>query len=451
MEDPVLEAAALAAIKTKLDKKAYSLDFAREMQTYLVTHDLSQKEMAEKLGCPEKRPIINQVLGLLGLSKETLALLEGRILSTWDIKQYLHNKPPQTSTPPSTQTSTPSTQTSTPSTQTSTPSTNTEKNENNNGTGRNNGDRPDLQALGAPKNPFKHANRSEGGGESGDKTIGELIVSVLIGLAFVPAYLFCWLVKQRAYDDLCELEDRTNRRALAYGAWNVIRWVLVALLILVTAIALPRIRQVIHWLRHPGQTSTVQPVSPAPVAAPPTSGLSSPPPAKPREHNGKSNENRAPSPGISPLSAPSSGSGSAPLLNANDAAQLIQAGVPQNGGMVQRVGNALAVLAGKTITVGSPAAKKLAAGPQHLRWQPIAGSESITLAWDPMPGYHYNLYASPYSDHPSFDKDGSLVRSSTVTWTPPPHSPKIYLFYVTAVNSQGEESAPSGRLMVDNR
>jgi hypothetical protein len=129
-----------------------------------------------------------------------------------------------------------------------------------------------------------------------------------------------------------------------------------------------------------------------------------------------------------------------------------QAFVPQTGGLVQRVGNAVALLAGKAVTAGgSSGAKKLAPGPQHLRWHSIPGNDSIIVEWDPMPGWHFNFHAAPWGPNPTFDVDGALLRSSSVTWTPPPHAPKIYLFYVTAVNSQGEESAPSERLLVDNR
>jgi hypothetical protein len=141
-----------------------------------------------------------------------------------------------------------------------------------------------------------------------------------------------------------------------------------------------------------------------------------------------------------------------PLVNGNDVTQVGQAFVPQTGGFVQRVGNAVALLAGKAVTSGgSPAAKKLAPGPQHLRWHPIPGSDNIIVEWDPMPGCLFNFHAAPWGPNPSFDVDGALMRNPAVIWTPPPHAPKINLFYVTAVNAQGEESAPSQRLLVDNR
>ena len=233
------ESAALAALKGKTDTKKITLAFARDAQAFLDNYRRSKQYLADQLGV--NRPDLSLILGLLTLDEQAQSTLEGKVLSIWAVRNLLEKRPPQSSTGPSTPSTDVSTEHSTVSTPPSTASTDPEKNENKASTPLHNGDRPENHGIDAPKNPFKHAKRSEGGGDSGDKTVGELIVSVLIGLSFVPLYFFCWMVHQRAFDDLCELEDRTYRRILKSGAWNMIRWVLVVLLLLFIWLALPRI------------------------------------------------------------------------------------------------------------------------------------------------------------------------------------------------------------------
>jgi hypothetical protein len=285
-------------------------------------------------------------------------------------------------------------------------------------------------------------------------------VSVLIGLAFVPAFLFCWLVKQRAYDDLCELEDRAYGRALQTGAWNVIRWVLVAILILITTIALPRIRQVIHWLRYPPVAATPA----APVAAVPPSGQTVPraegtgPSQRqlPRaETNGRA-KSMAPSnssgPGTQPA-APSSASGLGPrtsVLDSNDATSLMQAGLPQTGGIVQRVGNALAVIAGKSVTSGGTAGA--VPTPQGFQWE-RAPNGAVRLRWMSVGGgYLYTVYGGFAGPQSVYDTCfHPPIRDTAYLWIPPKEGPKYYDLYVVAVDSKGNQSLPSQHQLIDLR
>jgi hypothetical protein len=43
------------------------------------------------------------------------------------------------------------------------------------------------------------------------------------------------------------------------------------------------------------------------------------------------------------------------------------------------------------------------------------------------------------------------LRQPSGTWTPPAKGTQVYLICVTAVNAQGQESAPSERVLVDLR
>jgi nitrogen fixation-related uncharacterized protein len=283
---------------------------------------------------------------------------------------------------------------------------------------------PSASPRDAPKNPFKHAKRSEGGGDSGDKTVGELIVSVLIGLAFVPAYFFCWLVKQRAYDDLCELEDRAYRRVLKYGAWNMIRWVLVALLLLVTALAMPRLRQLIHWLRHPpearlakggpqtGATQTA-PAAPAPPAGGTTAGGTT---------------------------APSSGASSSLSFPAGVSGETTK--------KVKRHDGSPTTASGMTSRVAAPSAGPVIPVPLELHAS-VTTPDLIRLSWRAVGlNYTYNAYSSASPQLTALRKENDRpLKSNVVDWTPETGLER-YWVVVTAVDVQGRESAFSEAIEV---
>jgi len=131
---------------------------------------------------------------------------------------------------------------------------------------------------------------------------------------------------------------------------------------------------------------------------------------------------------------------------------------PQTPGVAQRLSNALADIAGKAVTAPgapAPAAPSYSSDvpiPRNLKWAKHPGDRDIILNWDDLgPDFHYNLYASYASDHPKFDRDGHLLRKAIIYWTPPVKGEQVFLFYVTAVDAQGRESAPSERVMADMR
>jgi hypothetical protein len=157
-----------------------------------------------------------------------------------------------------------------------------------------------------------------------------------------------------------------------------------------------------------------------------------------------------------PAATAASAVAAAPLVNSNDVTQAIQAGIPQNGGIATRLGTALAVIAGKTVTAtGSSAARLPACGARNIRWhkEPSPGHpRSILVEWDDTNASdQVNLFAARFSQSQSFDRDGTLIRGHSVYWWPPDQGEQVFLLYLTTVNSQGDESAPSPRMLVDLR
>ena len=109
---------------------------------------------------------------------------------------------------------------------------------------------------------------------------------------------------------------------------------------------------------------------------------------------------------------------------------------------------------GKSLTsAGTP--QKPACAARNIRWQkyPSPGHpRSILVQWDdPSAGDQVNLYAARFSQAQSFDRDATLIRGHAVYWWPPDDGEQVFLLYLTTVDSHGEESAPSERLMVDLR
>jgi len=103
-------------------------------------------------------------------------------------------------------------------------------------------------------------------------------------------------------------------------------------------------------------------------------------------------------------------------------------------------------------TAPAPTSASSYPGPKNLQITRIPGKRDIQLTWQDMgPDFHYNVYASLANDPPAFDRDGYLLRQPNGVWTPPKKGPQVFLIYVTAVNPQGQESAPSERRMVDLR
>jgi hypothetical protein len=320
---------------------------------------------------------------------------------------------------------------------------------------------PPGKKADAPEKDQPAKKTSIRGKDSQDKTTGELLVSVIIGLFFVPGYLYCWLVRQRAAADLKELEERAYINAVSIGTWNFVRWVVVGVILLLTIPVMfwatwPRIKQGIHWIHTLKTAATTIAPAPAPQSATPLPVAANAERGIRNSEVGRPVKKTPPSALRTPNSTLSSTAPSpaVPLVTAGDATNVMQSVVPQKQSVPTRFANAVAIIAGKAVTAPgapAPAAKKLAPGPKNLRWRPNPGTDSITIEWDPMgTDYHYRLYASPFKN-PSFDQDPNLFTSASLTWTPPPGVEKLYLFYVTAINSQGEESAPSQRLFVDNQ
>jgi hypothetical protein len=140
-------------------------------------------------------------------------------------------------------------------------------------------------------------------------------------------------------------------------------------------------------------------------------------------------------------------------VTANDVTQAIQAGIPQTGSLGSRLATAAAVLAGKTLMPGAP--HKTACAARNIRFhkEPSPGHpRSILLEWDDSnPRDQANLFAARFSQSQTFDRDVTLIKGHAVYWWPPDDGEQVFLLYLTTVDSHGEESAPSERLMVDLR
>ena len=469
------ESPALEALKSKIaDPALPTLDLARALKAYQTAWPQSLRALVKKLGMPEKLSFISEVLGLLRLAVSEQAKIEGLILSRREIQELQPVEQRKTAVEQVEQGVEHSVEHVEQSVehveqsvehveQTVEHVEQTVEHQINPVEHINSSIARGTEGVDNPQNPFKHAKRSEGGGDSGDKSVGELLVSVLIGLVFVPAFLFCWLVKQRAYDDLCELEDRAYRRALQTGAWNVIRWVLVAILILFIALALPRIRQLIHWLRHPPVAAT-QTISPVPT--PQTGGTviqnggaekSSLARRKAGEGGGEGKSKAVPSSQPSPDASvggrsQTSPPSATPLVTANDATQLMQAGLPQTGG----IGSGRECLGYDCRQIrGARRPSKPACAARNIRWSKVPTPDhlrSILIQWDDQKaGDQTNLYAARFSQSQTFDRDGTLIRGHSISWWPPDQGEQVFLLYLTTVDSHGMESAPSDRFMVDLR
>ncbi len=64
----------------------------------------------------------------------------------------------------------------------------------------------------------------------------------------------------------------------------------------------------------------------------------------------------------------------------------------------------------------------------------------------------YRVYASYFSDSPSFDQENKIpFKDNFITWTAPTGEKQVYLLYTTTVDAQGRESSPSNRIVVDLR
>jgi hypothetical protein len=261
---------ALATLKAHLGDPNYpTLSLARELQAYLDVQDVGQRTLAERLQMSSKRSYFAEVIGLLKLPASEQAKIEGKTLSLREIRAFAPvdqsvdrvNQSVNQSVDHVDQSVDPVDQSVDPV------------------------DQGVDHPVDQPINPldhvksskttaksFRHGERTPGGGGSQDKTLGELIVSVMVGLLFLPAYGMCWLVQQRAYNDLCELEERTYRNLVANDPWNVIRWVVVAIVLIISAPFL--IKKYQAW-RHPAASSApslpqspAQPVSPSVPVSP---------------------------------------------------------------------------------------------------------------------------------------------------------------------------------------
>jgi hypothetical protein len=144
-------------------------------------------------------------------------------------------------------------------------------------------------------------------------------------------------------------------------------------------------------------------------------------------------------------------------IGAGEATQLMQSVIPQTPGIVTRVGNALAAIAGKAVTSGSPA---VAGSPtaqgipvvQNFQWERVVNG-MLRLRWSPVgDGFRYTVYGGYAGPHPAFDTCFQPPRSGTAAdWIPPKEGPKYYDLYVVAVDAKGHEGMPSQHLIIDLR
>ena len=82
------ETTALEGIKKKIaDPALPTLHLARALQAHLITYPQSHRTFADKLGMPEKRPFLTEVIGLLKLPTNELSSVEGSTLSRRDIQR----------------------------------------------------------------------------------------------------------------------------------------------------------------------------------------------------------------------------------------------------------------------------------------------------------------------------------------------------------------------------
>ena len=91
------EVAALETLKAKIDDpNRPTLDLARALQAHLAAYPQTQSDLADKLGVPQKRPYLSQVLALLKLPSDVQDSIAGQALSgreMWRLSLSHGNKP----------------------------------------------------------------------------------------------------------------------------------------------------------------------------------------------------------------------------------------------------------------------------------------------------------------------------------------------------------------------
>jgi len=196
--------------------------------------------------------------------------------------------------------------------------------------------------------------------------------------------------------------------------------------------------------------------TPAAGGSPPTTSGMTGPKGPPGGNSHKGSAARSPSPNTSsPAGAGGGsiapGSPTAPLVNANDVTQAIQAGLPQTGGIGSRLANAAAALVGKAVTPGGAATAGIPTV-QGFQWERGLNG-TIRLRWTSAgDGFRYTVYGAYHGPHPVFDVCFHPPTSATVfNWPPPTQGGKVYELYVVAVDAKGNEGLPSPHLIIDLR
>jgi hypothetical protein len=78
--------------------------------------------------------------------------------------------------------------------------------------------------------------------------------------------------------------------------------------------------------------------------------------------------------------------------------------------------------------------------------------QAARITWDPMGnGVRYQLYASYDQEPLDFyqEHNGQPIAENFAIWDAPRKGKRQFVFYVTAVNKKGQESAPSKKVKVD--
>ena len=102
------------------------------------------------------------------------------------------------------------------------------------------------------------------------------------------------------------------------------------------------------------------------------------------------------------------------------------------------------------LTRTAPAASSGPAAPKHVRGQQ-QDIQAVRITWEETAGrVGYNLYASYDAHPPDFHKENEQpLKQNFVIWDAPREGSRKFLFYLTTVDDQGRESAPSRRVRVE--
>src|SRR5438552_1686517 len=91
------ETQALAALKDRINDSACpTLELARSLETHLNAYPQSRRVLADKLGMPEKRTYLTEVIGLLKLPAQELEKIQGTVLARRAIQKLQAVEQPET-------------------------------------------------------------------------------------------------------------------------------------------------------------------------------------------------------------------------------------------------------------------------------------------------------------------------------------------------------------------